>query len=109
MDAGHELPPPNLLKRKIIIKNKKKHHHHHKKHKKKQPAQAAESEEGAQENEDNGVTNQAVEGENGPASDVAPNVENENNDQQIGNGDISHPPMLQQRQGSKDSAQDEDG
>ncbi|XP_031845635.1 phospholipase C at 21C isoform X2 [Nomia melanderi] len=108
LDPGQELPPPNLLKRKIIIKNKKKHHHHHKKHKKKQPAQAAESEEGAQESEDNGVTNQAVEEENGPASDVAPNVENDSNDQQIGNGDISHPPMLQQRQGSKDSAQDED-
>ncbi|KZC09772.1 PREDICTED: 1-phosphatidylinositol 4,5-bisphosphate phosphodiesterase classes I and II [Dufourea novaeangliae] len=108
LEPGQELPPPNLLKRKIIIKNKKKHHHHHKKHKKKQATQPAESEEGVQENEDNGVTNQTVEGENGPPPDVVLNTESDNNDQQMGNGDISHPPMLQQRQGSKDSAQDED-
>lgn len=108
MEPGQELPPPNLLKRKIIIKNKKKHHHHHKKHKKKQQTPVAEFEEGAQENEDNGVVNQAAEGENGSAPDV-PNAEEDNNDQQIGNGDISHPPMLQHRQGSKDSAQDDDG
>lgn len=31
------------------------------------------------------------------------------NEPQIGNGDIPHPPMLQQRQGSKDSAQDDEG
>ncbi|XP_076174145.1 phospholipase C at 21C isoform X2 [Ptiloglossa arizonensis] len=107
LEPGQELPPPNLLKRKIIIKNKKKHHHHHKKHKKKQQTPVAEFEEGAQENEDNGVVNQAAEGENGSAPDV-PNAEEDNNDQQIGNGDISHPPMLQHRQGSKDSAQDDD-
>lgn len=31
------------------------------------------------------------------------------NEQQIRNGDIPHPPMLQQRQGSKDSTQDDEG
>lgn len=99
-----------MLKRKIIIKNKKKHHHHHKKHKKKQQIPVSEVEEGAQENEDNGVANESVDGENGPPPDVVPQAEGgDNNDQQIGNGDISHPPMLQQRQGSKDSAQDDDG
>ncbi|XP_017756521.1 PREDICTED: 1-phosphatidylinositol 4,5-bisphosphate phosphodiesterase classes I and II [Eufriesea mexicana] len=109
LEPGQELPPPSLLKRKIIIKNKKKHHHHHKKHKKKQQTPAIESEEGVQENEDNGVTNQIAEGENGPPPDVVLQVEtNDNNDQQVGNGDISHPPLLQQRQGSKDSTQDDE-
>ncbi|KOC63504.1 1-phosphatidylinositol 4,5-bisphosphate phosphodiesterase classes I and II [Habropoda laboriosa] len=108
LEPGQELPPPSLLKRKIIIKNKKKHHHHHKKHKKKQQTAAIESEEGVQEGEDNGITNQAADGENGPPSDVVPLADGTDNDQQIGNGDISHPPMLQQRQGSKDSAQDDD-
>ncbi|XP_034173659.1 phospholipase C at 21C isoform X1 [Osmia lignaria lignaria] len=109
LEPGQELPPPSLLKRKIIIKNKKKHHHHHKKHKKKQQTPVSEVEEGAQENEDNGVANESVDGENGPPPDVVPQAEGgDNNDQQIGNGDISHPPMLQQRQGSKDSAQDDD-
>lgn len=100
-----------MLKRKIIIKNKKKHHHHHKKHKKKQQTPVTtESEEGVQETEDNGVTIQATDGENGPPPDIVPHADAaDNSEQQIGNGDISHPPMLQQRQGSKDSAQDDDG
>ncbi|XP_078036358.1 phospholipase C at 21C isoform X2 [Augochlora pura] len=106
LEPGLELPPPSFLRRKIIIKNKKKHHHHHKKHKKKQQTPISESEEGAQENEDNGVANQVAEGEHSPATEAA-NVDGENNEQ-IGNGDIGHPPMLQQRQGSKDSAPDED-
>ncbi|CAK9795098.1 1-phosphatidylinositol 4,5-bisphosphate phosphodiesterase classes I and II [Anthophora quadrimaculata] len=108
LEPGQELPPPSLLKRKIIIKNKKKHHHHHKKHKKKQQTAIIGSEEGIQENEDNGITNQTIDGENGPPPDIVPPVDGTDNDQQIGNGDISHPPMLQQRQGSKDSAQDDD-
>ncbi|XP_076672330.1 phospholipase C at 21C isoform X2 [Andrena cerasifolii] len=108
LEPGQELPPPNLLKRKIIIKNKKKHHHHHKKHKKKQPTPSAESEEGAQENEENGVANQAAEGDNGLPDVVPPAEAGNSSDQQIGNGDVPHPPMLQQRQGSKDSAQDDD-
>ncbi|XP_076296651.1 phospholipase C at 21C isoform X1 [Lasioglossum baleicum] len=105
LEPGMELPPPSFLRRKIMIKNKKKHHHHHKKHKKNQQQTPIEPEE-AQENEDNGMTNQVAEGENSPAAEPA-NPE-ENSDQQIGNGDIAHPPMLQQRQGSKDSAQDDD-
>ncbi|XP_012152849.1 phospholipase C at 21C isoform X2 [Megachile rotundata] len=108
LEPGQELPPPSLLKRKIIIKNKKKHHHHHKKHKKKQQTPVTEFEEGAQENEDSETTNQTADGENGPPPDIVPQADAGDNDQQIGNGDISHPPMLQQRQGSKDSAQDED-
>lgn len=110
MEPGQELPPPSLLKRKIIIKNKKKHHHHHKKHKKKQQTPVTEFEEEARENEDNGVTNQVAEGENGPPPDIVSHAEAvDNNGQQIGNGDISHPPMLQQRQSSKDSTQDDEG
>lgn len=97
------------MKRKIIIKNKKKHHHHHKKHKKKQPTPSAEAEEGAQENEENGVADQAADGDNGLPDVVPPAEAGDSSDQQIGNGDVPHPPMLQQRQGSKDSAQDEDG
>ncbi|XP_076766451.1 phospholipase C at 21C isoform X3 [Xylocopa sonorina] len=109
LEPGQELPPPSLLKRKIIIKNKKKHHHHHKKHKKKQHAPTIESEEGVQENEDIGAMNQAVDGENGASLDIVPQTDTaDNNDQQIRNGDIPHAPMLQQRQGSKDSAQDDD-
>ncbi|XP_006567288.1 1-phosphatidylinositol 4,5-bisphosphate phosphodiesterase classes I and II isoform X2 [Apis mellifera] len=109
LEPGQELPPPCLLKRKIIIKNKKKHHHHHKKHKKKQQTPVTEFEEEARENEDNGVTNQVAEGENGPPPDIVSHAEAiDNNDQQIGNGDISHPPMLQQRQSSKDSTQDDE-
>lgn len=109
MEPGQELPPPSLLKRKIIIKNKKKHHHKKKEHKKKEPTPITESEEGTQENEDNGVTNQIAEGENGTSPDIVPQVETTDKDQQIGNGDISHPPMLQQRQSSKDSTQDDEG
>ncbi|XP_006621952.1 1-phosphatidylinositol 4,5-bisphosphate phosphodiesterase classes I and II isoform X1 [Apis dorsata] len=109
LEPGQELPPPSLLKRKIIIKNKKKHHHHHKKHKKKQQTPVTEFEEEARENEDNGVTNQVAEGENGPPPDIVSHAEAvDNNGQQIGNGDISHPPMLQQRQSSKDSTQDDE-
>lgn len=109
LEPGQELPPPSLLKRKIIIKNKKKHHHHHKKHKKKQQTPVTEFEEEARENEDNGVTNQIAEGENGPPPDIVSHAEAvDNNGQQIGNGDISHPPMLQQRQSSKDSTQDDE-
>ncbi|XP_068972779.1 1-phosphatidylinositol 4,5-bisphosphate phosphodiesterase classes I and II isoform X2 [Bombus flavifrons] len=108
LEPGQELPPPSLLKRKIIIKNKKKHHHKKKEHKKKEPTPITESEEGTQENEDNGVTNQVAEGENGTSPDIVPQVETTDKDQQIGNGDISHPPMLQQRQSSKDSTQDDE-
>ena len=116
MEPGQELPPPSLLKRKIIIKNKKKHHHHHhhKKHHKKQQAHAPGIEEG-QEVEGNGIINQAAEGENGPPPDIILDVvvdavvASNNSDHQIGNGDIPHAPMLQQRQGSNDSRQDDEG
>ncbi|XP_072766140.1 1-phosphatidylinositol 4,5-bisphosphate phosphodiesterase classes I and II isoform X2 [Anoplolepis gracilipes] len=109
LEPGQELPPPSLLKRKIIIKNKKKHHHHHKKHQKKQLSTA----KGTQENETNGTVNPSAAGENGPPPDIIPQNEMADgvapgNEQQIGNGDIPHPPMLQQRQGSKDSAQDDE-
>ncbi|RLU22284.1 hypothetical protein DMN91_004562 [Ooceraea biroi] len=113
LEPGQELPPPSLLKRKIIIKNKKKHHHHHKKHLKKQQ-QVLEIVEGTPDSETNGTANPSAAGENGPPPDVIPQNELEpdgvavGNDQQIGNGDIPHPPMLQQRQGSKDSAQDDE-
>lgn len=68
--------------------------------------------EGTPENEENGMVTTA--GENGPPPDIIPQNEMGDdvalgNEQQIGNGDISHPPMLQQRQGSKDSAQDDEG
>ncbi|XP_029160084.1 1-phosphatidylinositol 4,5-bisphosphate phosphodiesterase classes I and II isoform X2 [Nylanderia fulva] len=111
LEPGQELPPPSLLKRKIIIKNKKKHHHHHKKHHKKQP-QALDTAEDNPENETNGTVNPSA-GENGPPPDIIPQNEMADdsasgNEQQIGNGDIPHPPMLQQRQGSKDSAQDDE-
>ncbi|KAF7386290.1 hypothetical protein HZH68_013422 [Vespula germanica] len=109
LEPGQELPPPALLKRKIIIKNKKKHHHHHhKKHHKKQHALPLEGEETPQETDENGIVNPAAEGENGPPPDIIP--ENEvvdgvvnNGEQQIRNGDVSHAPMLQQRQNSRDS------
>lgn len=110
LEPGQELPPPSLLKRKIIIKNKKKHHHHHhKKHQKKQQ-QASDTAEGTPETEENGNPE-----ENGQPLDATPQNEMTDgvapgNEQQIGNGDIPHPtPMLQQRQGSKDSAQDDEG
>ncbi|KAL0109387.1 hypothetical protein PUN28_014453 [Cardiocondyla obscurior] len=106
LEPGQELPPPSLLKRKIIIKNKKKHHHHHKKHQKKQQ-QALEAAEGTPESETNGTANAAV--EDGPPPDIIPQNEmaDDGENEQIGNGDISHP-MLQQRQGSKDSGQDDE-
>ncbi|XP_011648252.1 1-phosphatidylinositol 4,5-bisphosphate phosphodiesterase classes I and II isoform X1 [Pogonomyrmex barbatus] len=111
LEPGQELPPPSLLKRKIIIKNKKKHHHHHKKHQKKQQ-QGLDTVEGTPESETNGTMNPSAAGENGPPPDVIPQNEMDDaapeNEQQIGNGDISHPPMMQQRQGSKDSAQDDE-
>ncbi|XP_018054110.1 PREDICTED: 1-phosphatidylinositol 4,5-bisphosphate phosphodiesterase classes I and II isoform X2 [Atta colombica] len=111
LEPGQELPPPELLKRKIIIKNKKKHHHHHKKHQKKQQ-QALDTVEGTTENETNGTANLSAAGENGPPPDIIPQNEMDDvapeNEQQIGNGDIPHLPMLQQRQGSKDSGQDDE-
>ncbi|KAI4492377.1 hypothetical protein M0804_002168 [Polistes exclamans] len=114
LEPGQELPPPSLLKRKIIIKNKKKHHHHHhKKLHKKQHALLSEGGETPQETDENGIVNPAAEGENGPPPDIIP--ENEvvdgdvnNGEQQIGNGDVSHAPMLQQRQNSRDSTQEDD-
>ncbi|XP_012221667.1 1-phosphatidylinositol 4,5-bisphosphate phosphodiesterase classes I and II isoform X2 [Linepithema humile] len=110
LEPGHELPPPALLRRKIIIKNKKKHHHH-KKQKKQQ--QASDTAEGTPESETNGTVNPSAAGENGPPPDIIPQNDmadgvGSENEQQIGNGDIPHPPMLQQRQGSKDSAQDDE-
>ncbi|XP_018349687.1 PREDICTED: 1-phosphatidylinositol 4,5-bisphosphate phosphodiesterase classes I and II isoform X4 [Trachymyrmex septentrionalis] len=111
LEPGQELPPPGLLKRKIIIKNKKKHHHHHKKHQKKQQ-QALDTVEGTTENETNGTANLSAAGENGPPPDIIPQNEMDDvapeNEQQIGNGDIPHLPMLQQRQSSKDSGQDDE-
>ncbi|XP_017877981.1 1-phosphatidylinositol 4,5-bisphosphate phosphodiesterase classes I and II isoform X2 [Ceratina calcarata] len=106
LEPGQELPPPCLLKRKIIIKNKKKHHHHHKKHKKKQQPGIG-TEEGVPETDDNGAS-QVADGENGPPPDVVPEVDGTGNDRQMGNGDVPHHPMLQHRQGSKDSAQGDD-
>ncbi|XP_020291177.1 1-phosphatidylinositol 4,5-bisphosphate phosphodiesterase classes I and II isoform X2 [Pseudomyrmex gracilis] len=98
LEPGQELPPPLLLKRKIIIKNKKKHHHH-KKQKKQQPP----SGEGAPNEIGNSLE------ENGgdlPQNEATDGVASEN--EHIENGDISHAPMLQQRQGSKDSGQDDE-
>ncbi|XP_025162250.1 1-phosphatidylinositol 4,5-bisphosphate phosphodiesterase classes I and II isoform X2 [Harpegnathos saltator] len=112
LEPGQELPPPALLKRKIIIKNKKKHHHHHhKKHQKKQ--QTSDTAEGTPESEENDTAIPAVAEENGQPLDTTQQNEMADsvvpgNEQQIRNGDISHPPMLQQRQGSKDSAQDDE-
>ncbi|XP_032681763.1 1-phosphatidylinositol 4,5-bisphosphate phosphodiesterase classes I and II isoform X3 [Odontomachus brunneus] len=114
IEPGQELPPPSLLKRKIIIKNKKKHHHHHhKKHQKKQQ-QMSDTAKGTPENEENGTVNPFAAEENGqpldnttPQNEMADGV-TPGNEQQIRNGDIPHPPMLQQRQGSKDSAQDDE-
>lgn len=72
--------------------------------------------EGTPDSETNGTLNpSATAGENGPPPDVIPQNEMPDdvaagNEQQIGNGDIPHPPMLQQRQSSKDSsAQDDEG
>lgn len=69
---------------------------------------------GMPENEENGTVNPSAE-ENGqsldnttPQNEMADGVA-PGNEQQIRNGDIPHPPMLQQRQGSKDSAQDDEG
>ncbi|XP_011165948.1 1-phosphatidylinositol 4,5-bisphosphate phosphodiesterase classes I and II isoform X1 [Solenopsis invicta] len=112
LEPGQELPPPSLLKRKIIIKNKKKHHHHHKKHLKKQQ-QVLDIAEGTLEDETNGTVNLSAAGENGPPPDIIPQSEMGDDvalleNEQIGNGDISHTPMLQQRQGSKDSGQDDE-
>lgn len=65
--------------------------------------------------EDNGV-NQGAEGENGPPPDIIPQNEvvdgvvvSNNSEHQMGNGEIPHAPMLQHRQGSKDSTQEEEG
>ncbi|XP_012253501.2 1-phosphatidylinositol 4,5-bisphosphate phosphodiesterase classes I and II isoform X2 [Athalia rosae] len=118
LEPGQELPPPSSLKRKIIIKNKKKHHHHHhhKKHHKKQQAQSQDSGEGSQETDDNvSVNNGGAEGESEPPPDIIPQNEVVDGvvavaavDQQMENGDLPRAPMLQQRQGSKDSTQDDD-
>lgn len=113
MEPGQELPPPSLLKRKIIIKNKKKHHHHHhhKKNQKKQQIQIGNIEEGTEPTDENSSESQSTRGENGPPPDVIPQAEvadNGNGEFQISNEEV-HPPMLQQRQGSKDSTQDDDG
>jgi len=58
--------------------------------------------------------NLSAAGENGPPPDIIPQNEMADdvaleNEQQIRNGDIPHLPMLQQRQGSKDSGQDDEG
>lgn len=110
LEPGQELPPPSLLRRKIIIKNKKKHHHHKKQKKQQQASDTAES---TPESETNGTVNPSAAGENGPPPDIIPQNDmadgGSENEQQIGNGDIPHPPMMQQRQGSKDSAQDDEG
>jgi hypothetical protein len=58
--------------------------------------------------------NLSAAGENGPPPDIIPQSEMGDDvalleNEQIGNGDISHPPMLQHRQGSKDSGQDDEG
>ncbi|XP_012270478.1 1-phosphatidylinositol 4,5-bisphosphate phosphodiesterase classes I and II isoform X2 [Orussus abietinus] len=115
LEPGQELPPPSFLKRKIIIKNKKKHHHHHnKKHHKKQQASIQDAGDGAQVTEDNGVVNQGAEGENGPPPDIIPQNEVDGHgtdnieETQIGNDEVSHAPMLQQRQGSRDSTQEDE-
>lgn len=111
LEPGQELPPPSLLKRKIIIKNKKKHHHHHKKHQKKQ-LQVLDTAEGTSESETNGTVTLSAAEENGPPPDIIPQNEMADDvaheSEQIGNGDIPHLPMLQQRQGSKDSGQDDE-
>lgn len=116
MEPGQQLPPPSLLKRKIIIKNKKKHHHHHhhKKHHKSQEAQAQGIDEENQEVENNGIVNQA--GEIGPPPDIIPQNEvveviavTNNSELQVCHEEIPHALMLQQRQGSKDSTQDDEG
>lgn len=115
LEPGQELPPPSFLKRKIIIKNKKKHHHHHKKQKKQQQQQGLDVPEGTPDSETNGTVNPSLAGENGPPPDVIPQNEMPDvavaaeSEQQIGNGDIPHPPMLQHRQSSKDSGQEDEG
>ncbi|XP_011300453.1 1-phosphatidylinositol 4,5-bisphosphate phosphodiesterase classes I and II isoform X1 [Fopius arisanus] len=103
LEPGQELPPPALLKRKIIIKNKKKHRNHKKEHKKHHPVGV----EGGVPQESDEAAN--AEGENGPPPDIIPQ-----NDMDgvlpVGNGEVAHPPsmVLQPRQSSKDSNQDED-
>lgn len=115
LQAGQELPPPSFLKRKIIIKNKKKQHHH-KKHHKKHQGTAPEGGETLQEIDEEGAAVSTADGENSlppdviPQSDVTDEVATAaSTEQQIGNGEVAHAPMLQQRQGSKDSTQDDDG
>lgn len=88
-----------LLKRKIIIKNKKKHHHHKKQKKQQPPSGEGAPNEIGNSLEENGADASQSEATDGVAS------ENEH----IENGDISHAPMLQHRQGSKDSGQDDEG
>ena len=86
MEPGVLLPPPSLLKRKIIIKNKKKHHHHHH-HSTSRPSLQPETSESKA-------------------------VSEATQEQPQGNGDLTHPPtqppLLTQRQASKDSGQEDD-
>ncbi|KAK0178807.1 hypothetical protein PV327_007657 [Microctonus hyperodae] len=116
IEPGQNLPPPNFLKRKIIIKNKKKHRNHKKEHKKRKQINQDVAEVTQLNESDDGTNLTLTKGENGPPPDIIPQNEvvdgivacDEN--QPLGNGDVSHPPsmMLQQRQGSRESAQDED-
>ena len=72
--------------------------------------------EGNENSEENGSENQSNKGESGPPPDIIPHNEliegsvttNGNGDQRMDNGEV-HAPMLQNRQSSKDSAQDDDG
>ncbi|KAK0094870.1 hypothetical protein PV326_009715 [Microctonus aethiopoides] len=116
IEPGQNLPPPSFLKRKIIIKNKKKHRNHKKEHKKRKQMNQDVAEVTQSNENDNGTNSTPTKGENGPPPDIIPQNEvvdgigtcDEN--QPLGNGDVSHPPsmMLQQRQGSRESAQDDD-
>lgn len=77
--------------------------------------QAQDTKDGEKgELENNGVVNQSIDAENGPTPDVIPQIDSvdsigNGSESQMGNGDVSHAPMLQQRQSSKDSTQDDDG
>lgn len=79
-------------------------------------AQIEGIEENAEGASENGSEGQPTKGENGPPPDIIPQSEvvdgvvvgNGNGENPMGNGDV-HPPMLQQRQSSKDSTQDDDG
>lgn len=95
LEPGIALPSPTILKHKIIIKNKKKHHHHHHHHKKQQIQST-------------------------PSTEIAPIEATGIFETRVsiricieflcvsGNGEVPHHPMLQARQGSKDSTGTED-